>query len=250
MIYREFLVMRKALLWFLGIALVCSLIAFGLSASHDHRTTNGAISELLVPVAYTVATGFAAIFGVALGNASREPSRVLWTLPESRLRSALSVIAVDIAAITLAVAGAMAAVLVAVYFYALIGMAAPQIKWNVDWLTVARMLVFNYAVYGWCALAGMLLRRMAYGGIIALPAMIFIMIPTQIHSALGVFFRYLCLVDPWVIVQAAHPGAKEDPLAQFLAWVTPESSTMLLCAIALGTCAVATALWQRSEVLA
>ncbi len=68
--------MRKAVLWFVGITTAGTLVMaiVQLSQFRGHLSTD--LNELHVPVAWVV-TIFAAIFGVALGNASRGP----WETP-------------------------------------------------------------------------------------------------------------------------------------------------------------------------
>lgn len=249
MIYREFLVMRKAVLWFLGSALALSLFAFGMSAACNHKTTNGSLSDLLVPVGYVVAL-FAAVFGVALGNASREPARVMWTLPESRLRSALGVIGVDLAGLVVALFGLLAVVIASVYVYALLGLADVKIVFTLSWLTLARMLGFVFAVYGWSALSGMCVRRVAYAGIGALPAMVLLPILAQPANAFGALMRPVTVIDPFVVVSAFHRGSAQDLLSVwYSSWITEQSATLILFAIALAAFAIATTLWKRAEIL-
>jgi len=248
MIFREYLVMRKAVLWFVGIALAGALFAFGLSAAQSHTSTNGSLTELMGPIGYTTAL-FAAIFGVALGNASREPARVLWTLPEGRLRSALGVIGVDLVGIVVAFIGLWAAFLAVVLFYGLVGLADVRIKWSLDGVTLLRMIGFMFAVYGWSALFGMLIRRVAYGGIIALPALLLFQILAQSKTAFGELMRWLSVVDPWIVVSAFHRGSADDVLSMWYSWLTEPLAATILFAIAVLTSACAVVLWQRAQLL-
>jgi hypothetical protein len=256
MVYREFLVMRKAVLWYVLGGFGLSLLVYALSGSFVHGgqrpQTTGEFGELLEPAAFATAMAFAAIFGVALGNASREPARVLWLFPESRLRSALAIIAVDFVGIALVFFGLTAAFLGAAAIFAALGLLDVRITWTIAPWTLPRLLGLCFAAYGWCALAGMLLRRVPYAGIVALPALLMLQVFGNLNSLVGQIVRILCLANPWIIVNAFRIEHYTTPslLYRSLMWVTEASATGILYAIAIGTCGLAVLLWQRAEVIA
>jgi hypothetical protein len=254
MTYREFLVMRKALLWFIGcttgLMLLMVIVQFSQYRGGNLSTD---LNELHVPVAWVV-TIFAAIFGVALGNASREPARVFWVLPSERWKLALQIVAVDAAGIVVAYAGVLAA---AVAFFLLAGLFEPaNLRGSIDWAGVARSLVFVYAVYGWSALVGILGRRVAYCGLASLPFLLLWTMFSNVRGAFGELVRLPILVNPFSVYAMgftlSHPATDLDkPMAHSLlrlavagGWETP-----ILLATALLTCAIAVVLWQRAEVL-
>lgn len=112
MIYREYLVMRKAILWLLLIFAACiTLIRLTSATQHGGSHTNGTLTQFSQLLTW-VEMIFASIFGVALGNASREPARVMWVLPRARWMSAAGMIAVDVAAFIVAYFGLFVAMLV------------------------------------------------------------------------------------------------------------------------------------------
>lgn len=249
MIYREYLVMRKAVLVFLAITFALSLFAYGLSSSQGHPGTNASINDLFVIVGFTVAATFASIFGVALGNGSREPARVLWTFPESRLRSALAVIAVDFAGIIVALFGALFCFIVVVYLFALLGLADVHIRWLLEPWTVMREVTYCFAVYGWSAMISMLLRRVPYAGIAAFPICLIWSLVAQTNSSVGALARVTSIANPLVIVTWYRRASAEDLLSNYFSWLTVQDATMILVAITLCTCAVAVVLWQRAEAI-
>ena len=250
MIYREYLVMRKALLWLVGGAFALCVIAFGLTIIQGgHESTNGTLTELMQPISYA-AVLFAGIFGVALGNASREPARVFWTFPESRVRSALSIVAVDLAGVAVAFIGLFVVFIGSVYLFGALGAWDVRVKWELDWWIFAKTLGFCFASYGWSALFGIVLRRIAYGGVISLLAMMLLPAFANAKSAIGEVVRKLCVADPWVIANLGSHARADDLLAISLSWVTPQSATLVLCAITIATCAAATAIWSRAEIIA
>ena len=238
MIYREYLVMRKALAWFAAIVLTLMLIVpaarDGVAVSFNNAIgfadiTNGAA---------WLAAIFASIFGVALGNGSRETARVLWVLPTSRWQLALQVIAVDLAGATVAFA-CVFALFPAVAWLRL----GASLHGTLSATDIAMALVMVYATYGWSALVGMLGRRMAYAGIIALPLLMIWMIFALAQTPVATILRPLAIANPFAVYNAGLHAM--SPL-QWLgtAWTTP-----VLVAIAVVTCGLAVALWQRAQVI-
>jgi hypothetical protein len=240
MIYREYLVMRKALAWFAGVVLALMLVIpvtlFNNSIGYA-EITNGAA---------WLAAIFASIFGVALGNGSREASRVLWVLPAPRWKLALQVIAVDLAGATVAFA------CVCVFFPAV---AALRFRLNLSGtvgatdITVALAMI--YGAYGWSALIGMIGRRVAYCGLVALPALMLWMILAQAQSPVSTILRGPLIANPFAVYNAgllavSNAGLDAWPSLQWVgaAWITP-----ILVAIAIATCGLAVALWQRAEAI-
>lgn len=229
MIYRQLLVMRKALFWYVGIAaggaiFMLSSIATGNSHVCGTQTT---FSGWATVCAY-IAMGFAAIYGSGLGNASREGARVFWTLPQGRLRTAVGLLGVDMAGVVVALA--LAFLGSALFFSIAIPMEGSQCQVVSDLSVqkVALAIGFPLAVYGWSALTGMLLRRVAYMGIVFLPLGLLWLGFSQQDNPLGAALRSIAFANPFNMVQANG------------AWQ--------LWAIAAITLALAIALWQRAEV--
>ena len=238
MIYREYLVMRKAVAWFAAIVLTLMLIIpvarDGIGVDFDNAI---GFPEIINGAGWLAAI-FASIFGVALGNGSREAARVLWVLPTARWQVALQVIAVDLAGTTVAFACASAL---------FIGVAALRFGMNVHGTLnagdIAMALAMVYGTYGWSALVGMLGRRMAYAGIIALPLLMVWMIFALSQIPVATILRPLAIANPFAVYNAGLHAM--SPL-QWLdaAWTTP-----VLVAIAVVTCGLAVALWQRAQVI-
>jgi hypothetical protein len=247
MIYREFLVMRKALVWFAAVLLVIILI--GLTT----RTIQvGPIDSEVGGLASSsgwLAAIFASIFGVALGNGSREAARILWVLPAPRWLLALQVIAVDLAGTTVAYVYAYA-MLVATLLLAGLHVSAVNTG-GVDVAGIVMALAMAYATYGWSALVGMLGRRVPYCGIIALPALMIWMILAQ-----SPILRAASIANPFVVFNAGQVlksweghHFSLDPTTLFLQWLGAFWETPVLLVIALATCGLAVAVWQRAEAI-
>jgi hypothetical protein len=230
-IYRQFLVMRKALLWYFGI-IVAAVAIFIVSVATRQTLMCGQNSSLsgLLSVSSATAVIFPAIYGVGLGNASREGARVFWVLPQGRLRSALALICVDclgsIAALAITFAGT------AIVMY--VGIALQQtgcvVAKDLNAENIAVAVGFPLAVYGWTALTGMLLRRVAYMGIVFLPIGLIWLGVSHMHNDLGALLQSIAFANPFNMLWPMMP--------------------LQLWGIAIVTLAIALALWQRAEVVA
>ena len=240
MIYREYLVMRKALAWFTG------LLAFLLITQFTMQ--KGVIRSDYTGIAVTaawLAAIFASIFGVALGNASRDAARVLWVLPEARWKLALQLIAVDLAGTTVA------------FVIAFIGVRySAELRTEPGTPPIAMALAMTYAAYGCSAFAGMIGRRMAYCGIFALPALLMWANIAQSQLALGRVLRAPIILNPFVVFNTGlalrvweRRPLHSDPVTASLLWLGTTWETPVLIAIAVMTCAVAVVLWQRAEAI-
>lgn len=247
MIYREYLVMRKALAWFAGVLLVIILVGL-ISRVIQTTPAETDYADIYVSSGWLAAI-FGSIFGVALGNGSREAARVLWVLPAARWKLALQVIAVDLARTTVAFACAYAVIL---SFLALADRHfTTEMLGRVSAAGIVMALAMAYATYGWSALAGMLGRRVPYCGIIALPALMVWMIFPQ-----SPILRAPMVANPFVVFNSgltlnswAHHPFTLDPVTSSLRWLGTDWATPVLLAIAVATCGLAVALWQRTEVI-
>lgn len=249
MIYRELLVMRKALAWFAGVLFTLLLLMFFASKGSQKADIAG-----IVTGSGWFATIFASIFGVALGNASREAARVLWVLPLERWKLASQIIVVDLIGTAAAYAVACALML------AFLGLATLRVQVDLHGaLSVAGVLMplaMAYAVYGWSALIGMLARRVAYAGVIALPALMIWMALAHSDGTLGAILRLPIVADPLAVFNAAlvldgwtrHHFAL-NALTQSLQWLGTTWGTPVLLTTTVATCALAVVLWRRAQVL-
>lgn len=245
MIYRESLVMRKALAWFALVLLAIIVIGFATKAIFVGPDTGvpdiGSTSGWLAAI-------FAGIFGVALGNGSREPARILWMLPAARWKVAFQVIGVDLAGTTVAFVSAYAIVL---SFFMLAGLHLGVMLGTVDASRILMALAMAYATYGWCALVGMLGRRMPYGGIIGLPALMIWMVLAQ-----APILRVVSVANPFVVFNVGlilknseQHRLSLDPTTSALQWLGSFWETPVLLVTALVTCGLAVALWQRAQAI-
>jgi hypothetical protein len=231
-IYREYLVMRRAVAWFAVVLIVLICIAVVTkSVSMDSPAVDFAA---ITQGSGWLAATFAAIFGVALGNASREAARVVWVLPASRWKLAIQIAGVDLLAIAAAYACAFAILLLSLL--AAVHFNVRSVK-GTGAGDVIMALAMAYAAYGWSALIGVIGRRVGYCGIIALPALMIWMFfaPALVRS--GGFLRASLFANPFVVFNAALA-------LKSTTWETP-----VLIVIAVATCAAAVALWQRAEVI-
>ena len=251
MIYREWLVMRKAVLVFLPIVGALTLLFCWAAAANHQKYHTGFISMFSTGAWFTAV--FASIFGVALGNASREGARVFWVLPKSRWRSALEVVGVDVAGIAAAFVGvvlastAINAAIVSLY-------PGTSMKWDFDTRLLFAVLLFPLGVYAWSALAGMIGRRVPYLGVAVFPVLMLWYVFANIGGVIGQVTRFPILANPVVAYQmqsvTANNAKAFGPLMSGLMWMTPQTGLAVMVAIAVVGCAAAIALWQRSEVLA
>lgn len=252
MIYREYLVMRKALAWFAGILLGSLLLGRVIGAIH-FDPGGGDPSGIGAAAGWTAAI-FASIFGVALGNGSREPARVLWVLPSHRWKLALQVIGVDLLGATAAFACGYAIVLL------ILALAGIHVNWSmlhaVKGSDILMDLAMAYATYGWSAMLGMLGRRVPYSGMIALPALLIWMLYARELVPLGAVARAFNIANPFVVFNVelsltswARHHFPLDPVTTSLQWLGTTWETSALVAITIATCGLAAAVWQRAETI-
>ena len=240
MSYREYLVMRKALAWFAGLLAILLIFQFEMQ--------KGVIRSDYTGIAVTagwLAAIFGSIFGVALGNASRDAARVLWVLPAARWKLALQVISVDLAGTTIAFLLAFAGVRL-----------NAELRGAASTPPIAMALAMAYAAYGCSALAGVIGRRIAYCGIFALPALLIWSSLAESQATMGAILRAPLVANPFAILNTGlmlsawqHRHFQLDPVTVSLQWLGTTWETPLLIAITLTTCAVAVVLWQRAEAL-
>ncbi len=249
MIYREYLVMRKALAWYACIILVLALIDLAPFRTGGVRLDYGDIAFS----AGVFAGLFAWIFGVALGNGSREAARVLLVLPTERWKLALQVIAVDLAGAT--------AAFVFQYVITLLVVAITALHFRVEirgfsGADIILALALTYATYGWSALVGMCGRRIAYCGLVAAPVLAIWMTVAQWPDRIGAILRAPIVANPFAVFNATiairsweqHRYAI-DTISSSLQWLGTTWETPVLLAIAAAACALAVVLWQRAQVV-
>jgi len=249
MIYREYLVMRKGLAWYAGAVLVLAVISLvpfrvgGVSLDGaDIAFTSGVFAGL-----------FAWIFGVALGNGSREAARVLWVLPTERWKLALQVIAVDLAGTTVAFAFEYAITLVVV---ALISLHFRTEIHGVRGADIMLALALTYATYGWGALVGMCGRRIAYSGLVAAPALAIWLTVAESPSRIGAILRVPIVANPFAVFNttiAIRSWEQQryaiDRVSSSMHWLGTTWEMPVLFAIAAATCTLTVVLWQRAQVI-
>jgi hypothetical protein len=230
-IYRQLLVMRKALLWYAGIIVAIAAIFIVNIVMRETLMCgqNSSLSGLLL-VSSATAVIFPAIYGVGLGNASREGARVFWVLPQGRLRSALALICADCLGSIAALAITFVATVVIMYVGIAIQHTDCVVAKDLNAENVAVALGFPLSVYGWTALTGMLLRRVAYMGIVFLPVGLLWFSFSHVKNEFGALLRSIAFANPFNMLW---------PMAPLQLW-----------GIAIVTLAVAIALWQRAEVVA
>jgi hypothetical protein len=248
MMYRELLVMRKALTWYFIVVLaLCIWTTLWLWAQFGpgaHSSTD--LNELAGPVAWSVSV-FPAIFGVALGNGSREASRVLWTLPVARWEFAVRTIAVDLGATVIAFAGTF---VLSLLVFAVQGLHEPlYLRGAIGLQSVTTALLFLFAVYGWSALIGMIGRRVAYLGIAAYPFLLAWWGVSHSRGAIGEMLRVPMIVNP-IAVYVTHGDPQPlGTIGAAVASLGPAWQITTLAAIFILTSATSVYLWQRAEVL-
>lgn len=257
MMYRQFLVMRKAVPVLLAIGLILSVsMAIANVSLHGSDRFYAPLSFALITlIAWSLAT-FATIYGAAFAGTSREAARVLWVLPERRWRIAVQAMIVDVAAIVAACLG----LIIVIYLPELpvvgVGQVTAMLA-QVTWHDALFALAFPFAVYGCSALLGMLLRRAAFAGVATVPAGIAWAIFAR-DPAAGLL-RTLAPLDPVaVFIQSAKvrglqlhvSGFTADRLAHALQWLTPESGIAILLALGVAACAAAVTVWSRVQIMA
>jgi hypothetical protein len=231
-IYRQFLIMRKALLWYFWIivavgAIFLANIALRQTLMCGHNTT---VSGWLLSSAAAGAIVFAAIYGVGLGNASREGARVFWVLPQGRWRSGLALICADCVGTIVALAITFIGSVLVMTAGIAVQHTSCVVTNDLSAQNIAVAVGFPLAVYGWCTLTGMLLRRVAYMGLIFLPVGLLWLALSQADNALGDFLRAIAFANPFNMFK--------------------DMAALPLWGIAIVTLALALALWQRADVIA
>lgn len=255
MMYRQLLVVRKALVVLFAVTLALSLLmAFAnLSLHGADRFYSPLGFALLVLVAWSLAV-FATIYGAAFAGTSREPACVLWLLPAPRWRLAAQAMAVDVVALVAAYALLVAVIYVPEIPVIGLRQVASMLA-QVTWQQIVFALAFPLAIYGYSALLGVLLRRVAFAGLAVVP--IGIVLALFARDPAGGLLRALAPLDPIaVFTQSAKvPGLKlhvdgfaSDRLAQSLHWLTPDIGIALLFLLGILSCAAAVGVWSRAQI--
>lgn len=254
MIRREYLVMRKALAWYACIAFALVLLNF--TGTHMAAMEGGIFDYgTVVMTAGVFSAVFAWIFGVALGNGSREAASVLWLLPQPRWKVALQLIAVDLAGVTAAYVIECALMLAFFAFASL--RSGVQIHGAAAASGVFLTLALAYAMYGWSALIGMLGRRVPYCGLLAAPALAAWLTIAEAHARIADVLRGVAVANPIAVFNtaiafSAHQQYRNslDGVSRSLQWLASGWEAPVLIAISIATCGLAVILWQRAETIA
>jgi hypothetical protein len=248
MIYRQFLAMRKGLLWFLVIVAGVAAIGVATQVSQGHGHPQISLREVVMSSAWPCSM-FAAVFGIGLANASRGPARIIWTLPAARWQLALQLLAID------AIGIAIALVVTCCVFYAsFISMSgASGVHGSLDWGTPFVALSFLFAVYGWSAIIGVLLRRVAFRAV-SFPLLLLWALFGQMGGVFGAILRAPIALNPFAILMNVSGtielrAAGGNLIGQSLAWMAGGWEIPMLLGTGLVLCAATVVLWQRAEVL-
>lgn len=248
MIYREYLVMRKALAWYASIVVVLAVITALMPPKGVTKLYYGDVA--ITAGAFAAAFGW--IFGVALGNGSRQAARILWVLPAERWKIALQLIAVDLIGTTIAFAFAY---LVELAPLATSG-AKVQFLGTVSPADIFLTLGLAYATYGWSTIIGMVGRRVAYFGIIAAPALAIWLTVAESSAPIAQILRAPIVANPFAVFNmrlamnaSAQFHSAFDRVTVSLQWLGTSWETPALFAIAAATCALAVVLWQRAQLI-
>ena len=257
MMYREFLVMKKAVIALTIIALIPSLIfAYAQLSLHGADRFSSPLSFALTTLIGWSLALFASIYGAAFAGTSREAARTLWVLPSARWRNAALAMMVDVASIFVA-----CAILIAIMYVPELPFIGPakiaSMLANFDPHALLFALAFPFAVYGYSALVGMLLRRAPFAGVAVIPVgVIWTMLAQDPASSL---LRALAPFNPVALMthsakapglQVKFSGFTVDRLGAALHWLTPNIAIAMLLVLGAAACAAAVGLWSRAQILA
>jgi hypothetical protein len=243
----EFLRMRQALLWHIGILAAIAFLIAMLGGNGTSVNINGStkfISGMGVPLGAltTIAAFFGAIFASSAGtslnreNATRDIS---WTKPISRTALAVRIVAIDLAAVAIAYAAALAAI-VAVLTHLHItpfidAEAVPQLVLGLGigmmWYAVIQAVSCTLPP-GARALAGVMW-----------PIAFTLGLATQVPGVIGEFARIINVVNPLSYLSNTSSGSHVYAAA---AMPANERAAMVWCFTA-AFCAVAVVIWPRKE---
>jgi hypothetical protein len=242
MIYREFLVMRKAVPVFLG-----CVAALFILVSLSHVNTNFVQS---INAGAWFGALFASIFGVALGNSSREGARVFWVLPKARWQSALGIVAIDILSTAFVVCAS--SVIIGGVASAFAALPGNSMHWNFSGNAALNAICLAVAVYAWSAIVGMVGRRLPYVGVSVMPVLMVWFGFAMSQGAIGEWMRKPIAANPFALylVQQAGPAKGSDIAHMGLTWVTPETAALSMIVIMLVGCIASIVMWSKTEVLA
>ncbi len=175
MLYKETLVMRRAVLVFLGIVFLTGCLNdYGMHQGHSAAI--GPMVQTSIFLMAALVAMFATIYGSSLGSEVSESGRLTLMRPIARVRYGLGVIAVDAAAIILAyllglVAFYIPFVLTSGLGIIVLSMHAPH-EHAMDWKTFLLPISFALACYGFVALLAQLLRKTLLAVAVAWPIVI------------------------------------------------------------------------------
>jgi hypothetical protein len=252
MLYKETLVMRRAVLVFLGILfLVGCLNDYGM---HQYRgdTTEPLVRTSIFLMASLVAM-FATIYGGGLGSEVTENGRLTLMRPVARVKYGLGVIAVDMAAI------------ISAYFLGMVALYLPFVLTNglgligasmhaphehvVDWKTFFLPIAFALACYGFVAFLAQIWRKTLIAVAVAWPIVIVGYIVAQTNSADTL--RWLTIWNPLnYYIPAINKYVNPKIVGYgFFGHLSVSWDTAVLLGLFVGYCAMALARYNRAQVV-
>jgi hypothetical protein len=249
MAYVEFLRIRKALAWHVGILALLTLliITFAGQTTIDVNGSQRLASGMAVPISILAGIGmfYAAIFGSSAGTSLNRESmtrEISWTKPISRTLLALQFVVIDVAGVAIAFAAAMLAVAIAfwragftftsdseLFAHLALGLGA-----GVMWYALVLVLTFWFGS-----------GARAVGGILWPVAFLLLGI-NAVPGFFGAVAHVLNVINPLAYLSGLH-FTSASSVDQSIVQATLEVRALEVWVFAALFCAIAVTLWPRKE---
>ena len=250
--YVEFLRVRRAMIWHVGILAVVGLVILAFGQGTDVNIDSGGstshlMSGMAIPLGALASIGmfYAAIFASSLGtslNRENTTREVSWTKPISRTLLAVRYVLIDLAGIIVIFALTMLLVVGTLAYHHVTPVAGPDTLINfvlgigvsVMWYALLQVLTFALPPGGRAA-AGFLWPAALVGAGLA-----------QINGTTGVIARAIDIINPLAYMggvafsagSASNRSVFQGPL---------ELRALTVWAFAAAFCAIAIAFWPKKE---